>query len=248
MTGKSPLGRGNEPQAYEGANIVVPTAGWMLIKSVRAPTTNYRKQPIGSMWINTTTSTSYQLVANPGVWTILGTAAGGDIQTINSLLPTAGNIVLAGTANQITATSAGSTVTFSIPAAFTAPGSVTATTTLTATLGNITATNGNLVLNTAGNKITSTSVGNAAAAGANSFGKVTLVGGTITVSTTAVTASSIIYLTRQSVGATGAAALGALSVGTIVAATSFVINSWSITDATALAATDVSVIGWMIVN
>lgn len=127
-------------------------------------------------------------------------------------------------------------------------GSLTATTTLTATLGAITATNGNLVLGTAGNKIVSTSVASTTTAGANSFGTVTLTGGTATVSTTAVTASSIIFLTRQGVGATGAAALGELSVGTIVASTSFVINAWSQADATALAATDVSSIGWMIVN
>lgn len=127
-------------------------------------------------------------------------------------------------------------------------GSLTASTTLTATLGAITATNGNLVFGTAGNKIISTSVGSTTAAGANSFGKVTLVGGTATVATTAVTANSIIYLTRQSVGATGAAALGSLSVGTITAGTSFVINAWSAADATALQASDVSVIGWMIVN
>ncbi len=127
-------------------------------------------------------------------------------------------------------------------------GSLTTTTTLTATLGAITATNGNLVLGTAGNKIISTSVASTTTAGANSFGKVTLVGGTATVSTTAVTASSIIFLTRQGVGATGAAALGELSVGTITASTSFVINAWSQADATALAATDVSSIGWMIVN
>ncbi len=127
-------------------------------------------------------------------------------------------------------------------------GALTATTTLTATLGAITATNGNLVLGTAGNKIMSTSVASTTTAGANSFGTVTLVGGTATISTTAVTASSIIFLTRQGVGATGAAALGELSVGTIVANTSFVINAWSQADATALAATDVSSIGWTIVN
>ena len=127
-------------------------------------------------------------------------------------------------------------------------GALTATTSLTATLGAITATNGNLVLGTAGNKILSSSVGASAAAGNNSFGKVTLIGGTITVSTTAVTASSIIMLTRQTVGATGAAALGMLTIGTIVAGTSFVINAWKTTDATDLAITDVSSIGWMIIN
>lgn len=127
-------------------------------------------------------------------------------------------------------------------------GSLTASTTLTATLGAITATNGNFVRGTAGNKDIYSSVASTTTAGANSAGTVTLVGGTATVSTTAVTANSLIRLTRQSVGSTGAAALGILSVGTITAATSFVINSWDVADATALAATDVSSIFWEIVN
>ncbi len=114
--------------------------------------------------------------------------------------------------------------------------------------GNITAVNGNFVLGTAGNKIVSTSVGSSASAGANSFGTVTLVNGTVTVSTTAVTASSIIFLTRMSVGTTGANDLGILSVGTIVAATSFVINAWTVTNATALQADDQSIVGWFLVN
>lgn len=144
-----------------------------------------------------------------------------------------------GTSNALTLSQAG---------ALNATTSITAGTTLTATLGAITATNGNLVLNTAGNKIVSTSVGSTSTAGANSFGTVTLVNGTVTVSTTAVTASSIIILTRQSVGTTGANDLGILSVGTIVAATSFDINAWTVTNATALQADDQSVIGWMIIN
>jgi len=144
-----------------------------------------------------------------------------------------------GTANALTLSQAG---------ALNATTSITAGTSVTATLGAITATNGNLVLNTAGNKIISTSVGATSAAGANSFGTVTLSGGTITVSTTAVTASSIIMLTRQSVGATGANDLGILSVGAIVASTSFVIDAWTVTNATALQTDDVSVIGWMIIN
>lgn len=127
-------------------------------------------------------------------------------------------------------------------------GSLTASTTLTATLGAITATNGNLVLGTAGNKIISTSVASTTTAGANSFGKVTLVSGTATISTTAVTANSIIILTRQSPGSTGAAALGILSVGTVSAGVSFVINALTTADATAVATTDVSSIGWMIIN
>lgn len=127
-------------------------------------------------------------------------------------------------------------------------GSLTASTTLTATLGAITATNGNLVLGTAGNKILSTSVGTTTTAGANAFGSVTLTGGTATVSTTAVKTGSLIVIWRQTVGATGAAALGHLCHSTIVDSTSFVINSNLTADATALATTDVSVVGYMIIN
>lgn len=127
-------------------------------------------------------------------------------------------------------------------------GSLTAATTITATSGAITATNGNLVLGTAGNKILSTSVGTTTSAGANSFGTVTLSGGTATVSTTAVTANSIILLTRQSIGSTGAAALGQLTVGTITGGSSFVINAALTATATSLATTDVSVVGYMIIN
>lgn len=119
---------------------------------------------------------------------------------------------------------------------------------LTATAGNITATDGNFVFGTAGNKTMYTSVASTTTAGANSAGKVTLVGGTATVATTAVTASSIIRLYRQGVGATGAAALGELSVGTISAGVSFIINAWVQSNATTLATTDVSSIGWEIVN
>lgn len=127
-------------------------------------------------------------------------------------------------------------------------GALTATTSITATLGNITATNGNLVLTAEGNKMIRTSVATTTAAGANSIGSVTLVGGTATVATTAVTTNSLIQIWRQSVGSTGAAALGMLSVGTITNGTSFVINAWQAADATALQASDVSVIGWEIIN
>lgn len=215
-----------------------------LIQNTRAPTASDFQFDIGTLWVNTSSGASYQLVAIAGqtaTWVALGGGAAA-VATINNLTPTAGNITLAGTANQLTATSAGSTVTYSLPNAVTAPGSLTATTTLTATSGAITATNGNLVLGTAGNKLS-------IATGANaSVGTATLAGGTATVNTTAVTANSIILLTRQSIGATGAAALGHLTVGTVTAGTSFVINAVQAADATALQATDVSVVGYMIIN
>jgi len=117
-------------------------------------------------------------------------------------------------------------------------GSLRTTTTLTASLGAITATNGNLVLGTAGNKILSTSVGTTTAAGANSFGSVALVGGTATVATTAVTANSLIFLTCQALGTVAVAS--ALCVSAKTGGVSFVI--------TASQGTDTSTIAWFIVN
>lgn len=215
---------GNRPE-----NVEVP------FLADRAPTATDVNFPIGKFWLYRSNSLWYLLgqTSTGGVlsstWIQLADADG----PINSIL---------GTANQITATTAAGVTTLSIPAAFVAPGSITAT------VGNITATNGNFVLGTAGNKNVYTSVASTTAAGANSAGTVTLVGGTATVSTTAVTASSLIRLYRQGIGATGAAALGIVTLGTITAGTSFVINSVQPADATALQASDVSVIFWEIVN
>ena len=71
-------------------------------------------------------------------------------------------------------------------------GSLTASTTLTATLGAITATNGNLNLAHTGNKL----LMHASTAASDAIGVTSrMTAGSITVSTTAVTASSIIFLT-----------------------------------------------------
>lgn len=207
------------------------------------------------------------VVGTAGTLTISLTGGGGAMDSFlpdagtNPVVPTAlGEVTMAGTANQITTTGGLNTLTFSIPAVFIAPGSIastttivagtslTATTSVTATLGNITATNGNIVKGTAGNKDVYTSVATNATAGANSAGTVTLVGGTATVATTAVTANSKIRWARQSIGATGAAALGIVTIGTITAGVSFVINAVQAADATALQASDVSLIWWEIVN
>lgn len=71
--------------------------------------------------------------------------------------------------------------------------------------------------------------------GAN-VGTATLVAGTVTVSSSLVTASSKIFLSFNTPGGTQ----GFLSQGTIVAGTSFVINSSS--------ATDTSTVNWFIIN
>lgn len=217
-------------------NVEVP-----VIQS-RAPATTDYLFPVGKRWIDSVNNAEYGLTSLTSTsnivsaaWQLLGSASG----SVASVL---------GTANQVTVTTVSNVATVSLPSAIITPGSLTTTTTLTATLGAITATNGNLVLGAAGNKMIRSSVATTTTAGANSMGTVTLVGGTATISTTAVTASSLIQISRMSVGATGANPLGLLSVGTISAGASFVINAWSATDATALAATDVSSIVWEITN
>jgi hypothetical protein len=75
-------------------------------------------------------------------------------------------------------------------------------------------------------------------------GQATLVAGTVTVSTAAVTASSLIFLTR---GTNSGTAAGVLTVGTITAATSFVINSIT-AGGTAVQTGDTAVVNWWIIN
>lgn len=88
---------------------------------------------------------------------------------------------------------------------------------------------GNLNLTTAGNKIKIATGTNA------SVGNSTLSSGTITVSTTAVTASSIIMLSLQSCSTCGTPYISAKTAGT-----SFVITSTNVLDA--------SIVGWQIIN
>lgn len=90
---------------------------------------------------------------------------------------------------------------------------------------------GNLALLTAGNKIKIATGSNASAGKSGA-----MTAGSITISTTAVTSNSLIFLTHASVGGTQ----GILSVGTITAGTSFVINSSS--------ALDTSTVNWWIIN
>lgn len=89
---------------------------------------------------------------------------------------------------------------------------------------------GNIELVTAGNKLKIATGSNA------SIGSAVLVGGTVTVNTTAVTASSLIFLSDGVTGGTP----GVLSVGTITAGTSFVINSSN--------GADTSTVNWLIIN
>jgi hypothetical protein len=157
---------------------------------VRAPTSADVNYVLGKEWI----------WPNNGVWKLIYLTNAGGVLTATwvELASSTGAVVaVVGTASQVSVSTTAGTATVSLPAAVTAPGSVTATTTLTATLGNITATNGNLVLGTLGNKLvipagTNGSVGTTAAMSGSP--------GTVTVSSTAVTTSSIIIFSRDVTG------------------------------------------------
>jgi len=243
-------------QAY-GLTQALPVMPPMPIVAQRAPTVLDLGYEIGTIWVDQVGGSTYILIsksAGGATWStsVIGanlavagtiTAGTGITSTVGNITASAGNFVA--TLGDIVASAGDIAATLG---SVTAGTFVLAGTTITATLGDITATDGNIVLGTAGNKIMSTSVGTLPAAGANSVGSVTLAAGTATVATTSVTANSLILVWRQSIGATGAAAIGDISVGTIVAGVSFDINALDPTDATAVIATDVSVAGYMIIN
>lgn len=104
--------------------------------ALRAPTTN-DVQPAGTQWLylNAGSPLIYE-TTGAGVWT-LNNASTSSLNTLTgdsggAITPSSNNITLAGTANEITTTGSGSTITWTIPSTFIAPGSIASTTTLTA--------------------------------------------------------------------------------------------------------------------
>jgi hypothetical protein len=292
-------------QAYQYAGgsgtVVVPNPP---ISSPRAPLSTDVISPagnpyqIGQYWRDSSNGNLY-LYAGAGVWQPEG-GTSGPIDTLTggsggAINPTAGNINLLGTTNQITTTGSGSTITWSTPTTFIAPGSIaststitaatgltvtaggaavtgttninttgaavttlgtggtgavhignatgntavtgslTASTTLTATLGNITATNGNLAMSTAGNKLLIPATSSATC----SAGTFVLAGAATTVvSNSAVTANSLIFLSTQALGTVSAAST--LAVTATMAGVSFTV--------TPSQSTDTSTIAYLIIN
>lgn len=101
--------------------------------------------------------------------------------------------------------------------------------------GDQTISTGDLIMSTAGKGVKLKEGSNAR------MGTATLVGGTVTVSNTSVTANTRIYLTK----AVGGGTRGLLEVGTVTPSTSFVINS--VDSAGALAA-DTSTVNWLLIE
>ena len=184
------------------------------ISSPRAPESS-DVMPAGQLFIDTSTTpnTIYTSLGN-GTFTNVS----GDVVSVT------------GTANQITSTDTSGAVVLTIPTTFTAPGSIAATTTLTATLGNITATNGNLSLATAGNKIVIATGANASVGTSDA-----MVAGVVTVATTACSATAKIFYSVATAGGTQ----GNISI-TAQDGTGFTLTSDS--------NTETSTVNWWIIN
>lgn len=166
------------------------------------------------------------------------------VSTVNSLSPTAGNIIIAGTANQVSVASAGSTVTLSLPAAITAPGSLATTTTLA---GGTTVTAGTDLISTAGNVIIQGAAKQLQVEGGavtDFIGQATLVAGTVTVANTNIAAGDRVFVSRSDPSTS--TALGVFDVS-ISAGVSFTIDSRNPADAT-VQTNDVSVVDYFIVR
>lgn len=123
---------GFNPLSYEG---VVATNPPQIIQALRNPLTSDVGYPIGTIWINTSNNTTYQLtsvVVNSATWTALGSGASGGVVTITgdtggAESPLAGNFNIKGTANQVAVTGSANTETLSLigpytPATYTAHG------------------------------------------------------------------------------------------------------------------------------
>lgn len=234
------------------------TVGLVPIVMTRDPAStdaDLTKYPIGKEWVNSAANNVWFLTSytSPGgVLTANWEAAGGGALELSSLTgdtgtatPSAGNIKISGTANQITTTGASHTITLTIPSAFIAPGSIAATTTVTggtgviattggvtATAGNLVATAGNLNLNGVASKVNI----NATVTASASVGFFTLSGSaTTTLTSSAITANSIILYSLKTLGTLTQSAITYTTTG----------GSATITPA---GSTDTSVYGYMIIN
>jgi len=149
----------------------------------RAPTVSDTGYPLGQEWIDKIGDDFFILTdvsAGVATWVLGGTNTG-PLNTLTgdaggAISPAAGNIDLLGTASQIETLGAGSSITFSIPAVFIAPGSIEATTSIlsgTTITAGTTVTSGTGIV--AGTTLTSAGATTLATTGAsvNTFGNTT---------------------------------------------------------------------------
>ena len=187
------------------------------ISSKRSPTANDIGYVIGQFWINTTTGAWYGLAQNSAgaaTWLSLGgslTPTVANITATNFITATAAT---ASTINANTWTATGTNGNISLAVAPKGSGFFSVVT------GNISALNGNVTMNTAGNGLQIKSGANARLGTSAA-----MVAGTIVIANTSVTANTVIFLSPATAGGTQ----GALSV-VLNPGVGFTINSNSATD------------------
>lgn len=180
-------------QVYGAQGTPIPGVFQPPVIATRDPTSSDYNFKVGRQWVNKSTPSMWFLGAKASgsaTWIAAGSGATGGVVTVTgdsggARSPTAGNMNLLGTANQIGVAGSGSTLTWSLPSAITTPGSLTTTTSLTATTTvtagtGITATTGNIVAS-AGN-ISSTA--GSVSAGTSVAATTTVTGGTGVIATT----------------------------------------------------------------
>jgi hypothetical protein len=216
------------------------------IVAQRAPTTHDTGAVEGQIWVDQVGSIAYTLIKNAGGTATWGTAATSSptfaTVTATTVLATTATVTTFQTATAATrCTFSGNTIAaIGTDAAIGLTITPKGTGALTVTTGNIIASNGNLQSTTAGK-------GLVLAEGANArMGTATLIGGTIAVANTSVTANTRVYICRTSAGGIPGA-LGSLIV-TKTAGVGFTINAISPADGTSAVATDVSIVDWILVE
>jgi len=143
-----------------------------------------------------------------GAVTLTGVLTGNGTSPITANAVTNHGVLLGGASNAVSSLGVAATgtvlagITGADPAFTGSPsvsGSLTAATTVTASLGAITATNGNLVLGTAGNKVV---IATGANASVGVSGNMAGTPGVVVVATTASSASALIFYSRATTGGT----------------------------------------------
>lgn len=203
------------------------------ISARRDPATSDTGYIIGQVWVNRLAGTVFALASNSaGVATWL--SLGGSLTPSVASLTTgaaATSTLLDGDTWSATGTDAAITLTLTPKG----------TGDVVVTSGDVSLTNGDLLLNTAGNGIQIKEGANAR------MGQATLVGGTVSVLNTSITANTRIFISRLNSGAVPGA-LGSLVIANVVVGTSFDIIAVSPADGTTPVATDVSEVNWLLVE